>query len=139
MTLPSPGFPGRVEATAYLPREVIAPLVWMFSVVYLRERKVLIGCWLLCSLLIDVKHPYNSDFLFNAFCRQGTELGFMISILQMMKLILRNISKCLSWRTIPCSPDSEVHVFSISFLDMLLSKGLRFLISLSQRDRCAHF
>lgn len=98
-----------------------------------RERcSLAVGCC--AQLLIDVKGPSNSYFLFNTSCRRGTELGFMISILQMMKLILRNVSKWLSWGTIPWSPDSDVHAFPTSFLDTLLFKGLWFLISLSDRD-----
>ena len=38
-----------------------------------------------------MKHHENYYFLFSTICMPGIVLGFMISIVQMMKRILRNV------------------------------------------------
>ena len=68
-----------------------------------------------------LKHHENYYFLFSTFCMPGIALGFMISIVQMMKRILRNVKWCTEshmaskwqrWGTVPQLLDFEVHACS---------------------------
>lgn len=71
-----------------LPREVIPPLAWVLPVFSLRRERYSVAAGCCAPLLIEMKHHYNSYFLFSTFCMLGPVLGFMISILQLMKLIV---------------------------------------------------
>ena len=101
--------------SAHHSREAVPPLEWLSPIVRRERNSVALGCC--AQWLIEMKHHSNSYFSFSAFCMPGIVLGFMISILRMMKWILRNIKWCApdhivyQWQ-FPCSSDS--HAFSAS-------------------------
>lgn len=139
--------PGGVGESAHASREPVPRSVWVLPESALGRERYLAAVGCCAQLRIDVKHRYDSYFLLSAFGIPGAVVGFRIFILQMMKLILRNmkqvaqghmVSRRLSWDTIPRSPDSEVLTlptpppFQTCF-------SLRFLIPFSQRDRFSPF